>query len=250
MKKSSLLKIIIFSIPIIFLNSCKIFYPNQMFKTPKQFKYNNFDTTGVEEYVIRPFDKLKVQVYSNNGYILVDMEAQQIQANQTPEYLVDKNGNIKLPIINTVHIAGKTVEEAETFLEKQYSSYIKSPFVIINVTNRRVFVFSSGAEKGAVVYMDNENFTLIEALAKVGGISSFAKAYRIKLIRGDLKNPQVYVFNIRSLDKMKKTNFILQSNDIIYVEARPKYASRLLGEISPYISLLTSILFLYGILYK
>jgi polysaccharide export outer membrane protein len=130
------------------------------------------------------------------------------------------------------------------------SKYMKEPFVLINVTNRRVFVFSAGAEKGDVVYMDNDNFTLIEALAKVGGISSFSKAYRIKLIRGDLNNPQVYVFNVRSLKNMKKSNFVLQSNDIIYVEARPKYASRLLGEISPYISLLTSILFLYGLFYR
>ena len=98
--------------------------------------------------------------------------------------------------------------------------------------------------------MDNDNFTLIEALAKVGGISSFSKAYKIKLIRGDLNNPQVYVFNIRSLKNMKKSNFVLQSNDIIYVDARPKYASRILNEISPYIGLLTSIMLIYSIFYK
>ena len=135
-------------------------------------------------------------------------------------------------------------------MEKEYSKYIKDPFVKLNVTNRRVFVFSAGSEKGNVVYMDNDNFTLIEALAKVGGISSFSKAYKIKLIRGDLNNPQVYVFNIRSLKNMKKSNFVLQSNDIIYVDARPKYASRILNEISPYISLLTSIMLIYSIFYK
>ena len=245
--------VFIFSILLIFVflfNGCKLFYPSQMFKTDTDFSYNNFDTVGVREYVLRPFDKLQVRVYSNGGYILVDMEKNMPTNINVPEYRIDKEGEIKLPIVGDVKLAGLTIKQAEEFLEKEYSKFIKKPFVVVNVTNRRVFVFSAGAEKGNVVYMDNDNFTLIEALAKVGGISSFSKAYKIKLIRGDLNNPQVYVFNIRTLKKMKKSNFILQSNDIIYVEARPKYASRILSEISPYVSLLTSMLFLYGLLYK
>ncbi len=234
----------------VLLSGCRGFYPSQMFKTGSDFSYNNFDTTGVKEYVIRPFDKLQVRVYTNGGYVLVDMESKMPTNINIPEYRVDKEGNIKLPVVGHVHIAGKTIEQAEKFLENEYAQYMKNPFVLINVTNRRVFVFSAGAEKGDVVYMDNDNFTLIEALAKVGGISSFSKAYKIKLIRGDLNHPQVYIFDVRSLKNMKRANFVLQSNDIIYVEARPKYASRLLGELSPYISLLTSILFLYGLLYK
>jgi polysaccharide export outer membrane protein len=232
------------------MSGCKIFYPNQMFITDKNFKYNNFDTTGVKEYVIRPFDKLDVRVFTNKGYNLIDLNKQLPQSNMIPEFTVDKEGKVKLPIIGYVKIAGYTIEQAEAFLEKEYQKYLKDPFVKLNVTNRRVFVFSAGSERGNVVYMDNDNFTLIEALAKVGGISSFSKAYRIKLIRGDLNNPQVYVFNIRSLKNMKKSNFVLQSNDIIYVDARPKYASRILNEISPYISLFTSILFIYSIFHN
>ena len=235
---------------IVFLSGCRVFYPNQMFKTGKDFKYNNFDTTGVKEYVIRPYDKLDVRVFTNKGYELVDMNKQLPQSAAIPEYTVDKQGKVKLPMIGYVKITGYTIEQAESFLEKEYGKYIKDPFVKLNVTNRRVFVFSAGSEKGNVVYMDNDNFTLIEALAKVGGISSFSKAYKIKLIRGDLNNPKVYVFNIRSLKNMKKSNFVLQSNDIIYVDARPKYASRILNEISPYISLLTSIMLIYSIFYK
>jgi len=40
---------------------------------------------------------------------------------------------------------------------------------------------------------------------------------------------------------------MLQANDIIYVEARPKYATRIISEISPYISLLSSALLVYGL---
>jgi hypothetical protein len=46
---------------------------------------------------------------------------------------------------------------------------------------------------------------------------------------------------------MKSANFLLQANDIIYVESRPKYASKVISEIAPYIGLLTSALFIYGL---
>ena len=231
---------------LILLSSCRVFNPSEMFKTPKQFSYEEFQST-IKEYVIRPFDKMKMTVYTNKGFQLVDMGSK-IQMNQyLPEYVVDKDGFVKLPVLGKVQISGKTVDEAESYLEKKYANFFKSPFVLLTITNKRVFVFSDGAEKGNVVTMDNDNFTLIEALAKVGGMSGFSKAYRIKLIRGDLSNPKVFLIDISSLDELKKANLVLQANDIIYVETRPKYASRLVNELSPYISLLTSILIIYSL---
>ncbi len=220
-----------------------------MFHTGKDFPFEEFQST-VKEYVINSFDKIKMTVYTNNGFQLVDLE-QKIQMNQyLPEYLVDKDGMVKLPVLGKIKISGLTLEQAEKKLEEEYAKYFKNPFVILNITNRRVFVFSDGAEKGNVVIMDNQNFTLIEALAQVGGMTGFSKAYRIKLIRGDLSNPKVFLINISSIEELKKANLVLQANDIIYVENRPKYASRFVNELSPYLSLLTSILLVYSLFTK
>ena len=143
-----------------------------------------------------------------------------------------------------------TIREAEKKLEDLYVKYYNNPFVYINVINRRVIVFSSGATKGMVIELKNENYTLIEALAESGGISDMGKAYKIKLIRGDLNNPEVYLFNISKIKDMSKANFLLQSNDIIYVETRPKYASRFMTEVSPYLSLLSTGLIVYSLFSK
>lgn len=226
-----------------------MFNPSVMFHVDKDFTYEEFQAT-VKEYVIRPYDKIKMTVYTNKGFQLVDME-QKISMNQyLPEYSVDKDGMIKLPVLDKVKIDGLTIEQAEKKLEEEYAHFFKEPFILLNITNRRVFVFSDGAEKGDVVTMDNQNYTLIEALAKVGGISGFSKAYRIKLIRGDLTSPKVFLINISTLDDMQKANMVLQANDIIYVETRPKYASRIVNELSPYLSLLTSLLIIYSIFAK
>jgi len=96
-----------------------------------------------------------------------------------------------------------------------------------------------------VLTIDNEKFTLIEALAQAGGIDDFSKAYQIKLLRGNLDNPQVYKFNISSIEEMKKANMVLQANDIIYVDKRARYASRTLNELMPIITLLNTFFLLY-----
>lgn len=222
---------------------------NEMFRTDPAFSYSEFQPSE-KEYKIQPYDKLDVRIYANDGFKLVDVSQATLVNQQTLTYLVEFDGQVKLPTIGRIEISGKTIREAELFLENKYKEFFVDPFVVISVINKRVIVFSGGAANGRVLPLLNENYTLIEALAEAGGISDFSKAHRIKLLRGDLNNPQVFMFNISDLKDMKTANFLLQSNDIIYVEARPKYASRIIGELSPYISLLTSALFIYGLFIK
>jgi polysaccharide export outer membrane protein len=112
-------------------------------------------------------------------------------------YLVEYDGVVKVPTLGRINIAGLTIKEAETMFEEKYSQYYQNPFVLVNVTNRRVIVFNSGSNNGTVLTITNEKFTLIEALAEAGGIDDFSKAYRVKLIRGELQNPQVYLFECK-----------------------------------------------------
>ena len=230
--------------------SCRIIHPSVMFDTKENFEYSEFKPSE-KEYKIKPFDKLSIQIFTNDGYRLVDVTSNiSRQSQYLIPYLVEYDGTVKVPILGRIQISGFTIREAEKMLEENFSQNYQKPYVILNVTNRRVIVFSDGSSGGKVIPITNENFTLIEALAQSGGISNFSKAYKIKLIRGDLNNPEVFLFNISTLNDMKKTNFFLQANDIIYVETRPRYASKLLFEITPYISILTTILLVFGLIIK
>jgi len=226
--------------------SCRTINSNEMFKTPPEFQYSEFKPSE-KECKIQPFDKLDVKIFSNDGFKLVDV-SQSTQPLQDPiNYLVEYDGQVKLPTVGRIQISGKTIREAESMLEEKYKEIFVDPFVLITVTNKRIVVFSGGASTGKVILLTNDNYTLIEALAEAGGITDFSKSHKIKLLRGDLNNPEIFLFNVRDLKDMKNANFMLQANDIIYVEARPKYATRIISEISPYISLLSSALLVYGL---
>jgi polysaccharide export outer membrane protein len=219
-----------------------------MFKTPKNYQYSEFKELD-KEYKIKAFDELDIKIYTNKGDQLVDIKGTNNIQNTNPiTFTVEHDGKVKLPTIKRIDVAGLTVKELEKKLELAYKEYFVNPFILIAVTNRRVLVFSAGSTKGQVVPMKNDNFTLIEALAESGGISDYSKAYNIKLLRGDLNNPQIFEFKLRNIEDMQNTNFLLRSNDVIYVEKRARYATKALAEVTPYLTLFTSMLTLYLLL--
>ena len=252
-KKGILLLIFIILISSGF-NSCKILRPSDMFNVEEDYPLSDFKPSK-KEYEIKPFDKLQVRVITNKGFSMIGTGSNQGNSmnnqrrnNQGYEYLVEYDGLVKLPTLGRIQITGKTIREAEAFLEKEYSNYYKEPFVLIEVTNRKVMIFKDSGTSGSVIEIPEENLTLVEALAQSGGISDISKAYRIKLIRGDLtNNPKVYYYDISHLKELQDSNILLQANDIIYIESKPRYVNRVLTEISPYLSLITTALTVYGL---
>ncbi len=243
--KLNKLIILVFAGFLFVMYSCNV-VPSIMMKTKKDFQYNEIpqDTTS-NNYIISKNDIIDFKLYTNDGTRLVDMTAlttgDNVRAtqNMTTNYLVESTGLCKLPIIGRVMLQGKTIKEAENFLQEQYSSYYKKPFVLLRVENRRVTVFS-GIGKGQVIVLNNENMTIIEALAQVGGLPKESKAHKIKLVRGNLKDPQIYLFDFSTVEGIKNAGFVLQANDIIYVEPRKNAVIEVVRDVAPVLSLITS----------
>lgn len=118
---------------------------------------------------------------------------------------------------------------------------------MIRVLNRRVLVFPGTGGTGRTVQLTNENMSLIEALALAGGLTQTGKAYKIKLIRGDLRNPKVMLIDLSTIDGMRQSNMLLQANDIIYVEPVPRYSQEILSQLAPIIGIITSLALVYQI---
>jgi polysaccharide biosynthesis/export protein len=225
--------------------SCRTFNPSVMFKTGKDYPYAQPDSVSKRiqsEYKLAEYDELELYIYTNNGYKLVDITGMSAAPVNTVKYIIEKDGFAKLPQVGKVLLKGYTVREAEKLLEEKYSTYFNNPFIIINIVNRRVYIFTGEGGNAAIVTMNTDNMTLIEALAQAGGINEKGKAYKIKLIRGDLKNPKIYLIDLSTIEGMKEADLQLQSNDIIYIEPTRNIADTLLVQIAPVLGLFTTIL--------
>jgi len=238
---------------LVFLSGCRVFVPSQMLRQGN-YPITNFpDTLKQQEYKIAPNDLLQINVFTNNGEKIIDpvgTTTSQISQTANSLYLVEFDGQIKLPIIGRTQISNMTLREAEKMLEEKYATYFNKPFIQLKVTNNRVTIFPGGqGSQAMVVTLDNPNTTLFEALAKAGGITD-GKAHKIKLIRGDLKKPQVYLIDLSTIEGMTKANLVLQANDIIYVEPRSKVPQKIIENITPYLTLLSTFLLIYGLFVK
>jgi polysaccharide export outer membrane protein len=250
-------RIILLLVVAITFSSCNI-NPSVMFKVPKDYEYAVDQTIGNVEYRIAPNDIIGFAIYTNDGFKLVDLTtsvesvSSRVQGNAGSQnaatlFLVEPDGMVKLPIIGKVKLTGFTVREAEKQLEQQYATFYNKPFVMVRVTNRRVLVFPGTGGSGRVVNLDNENTTLVEALALAGGITTTGKAWKVKLIRGDLRNPKVMLIDLSTIEGVKNSNMLLQANDIIYVEPVPRFSQEILAQIAPIVSIITSLALIYNI---
>lgn len=249
---SILKSIILFGLALLLMGGCSVLQPNKMFETDKDFQFADFEPIDEKEYQLQPYDGISLSISTNDGSQLIKAGESIGGNNANPkmevDYMIEFDGVVKLPTLNRVKLAGMTIREAETFLEKEYSTYFQKPFVLLRVNNRKVYVFKGGGEAGSVINIPENRLTLIEALAMSGGIPDGDKAYQIKLIRGDLSsNPKVYKYDVSSFDDIRGSNLLLQANDIIYIDSRPRYVRRVLAELTPYLALLSTILLIQNL---
>ncbi len=228
-------------------HSCKVINPSRMLRTGNNFQYDIFsDTMKEADYQIAPNDIINVFLYTKKGEELINpIGTSSINANLRQiaiPYTVESDSTVKLPILGKVKITGYTIEAAEELLEKQYSTYFNNPFIKISIINKRIIVFPGGkGSQAMVVPLENPNTTLFEALAQAGGINE-GKAHKVKLIRGDLNDPEVYLIDLSTIEGIKKANLVMQANDIIYVEPRDQFMKKVVEELTPYLTLLSTIL--------
>ncbi len=234
----------------IMFQGCRTLNPSIMLKTGKDYQFAEFPPSQPVEYKIAPNDLLTFQIFSNDGFKLIDITTitegggggGYSQSGGGLQYKVEFDGTVKMPLLGHIALKGMTVREAEYFLEEKFASFYNKPFVLLEVTNRKVTIFPGSEGAAQVVPLLNENTTLLEALAQAGGIATSGKAYNIKLIRGDLKNPQIYLIDLSTIEGMKEADLILQANDIIYVEPAIRIVDDIIGRVLPYITFVTTII--------
>lgn len=122
------------------------------------------------------------------NYVLAPNDQITIRAPEAEEidnrpFRIDADGNINLPLLGHLHVAGMTVQELEADLVKRLREYIREPQVFITTTQLHSEpVFFVGLFGRPGVYGLQGNRTLIEMLSAVGGLQQNADRH-IKITR-------------------------------------------------------------------
>lgn len=239
----------------VFATGCTV---NQdlMFRTEADFAFDPLTETSNEAYTLAPNDRLQLQLFSNNGQRLMAMTAGSAEASQGANllqqqqrtmftYRVELDGTVELPEVGAVELAGLTLDEAERKIEEAYEAEYVDPYAMLQVVNNRVLVFPGEAGQATVITLQNQNTSVIEALAQAGGIRQRGRSKQIKLIRQKGEDNLVYEMDLSTVEGLQAARTIVQANDIIYVESNPQVVREVLTDVSPVAQLITTFTSLY-----
>lgn len=136
-------------------------------------------------------------------------------------YKVDNEGYINLPFISPVSASGRTTDELRLDLEQAFSEYITDVRVKVKLVNFNIVVLGEVIRPGQYFSIDNR-LNLFEAIGMAGDINIYGDRKAVKVLRLlDNGDYQIRELDITQAKVMNDEFFILQPNDIVYVEPRP-----------------------------
>ena len=165
------------------------------------------------------------EVLESNEYqigILDLLEIKVLQdANLSRSARVDARGNISMPLIGVVHVAGLSAYEAEQLIAaKLEADYLQNPQVSVFIkefTSQRVTV--QGVVKKAGLYDFQGQATLLQAISMGGGLDAKADERAVKVIRQLPGNKsETFVYDLLAIRKNNAPNPILKGGDVVVVE--------------------------------
>jgi len=165
------------------------------------------ETIESNEYKIGVLDLLEIKVLQD--------------VNLSRSVRVDARGNISMPLINVVHVAGLSAYEAEQLIAaKLEADYLQNPQVSVFIkefTSQRVTV--QGVVKKAGLYDFQGQATLLQAISMGGGLDVKADERAVKVIRQLPGNrTETFVYDLLAIRKNNAPNPILKGGDVVVVE--------------------------------
>ena len=158
------------------------------------------------DYVIGPQDVLSI-VYWREKDISADVT-------------VRPDGMISLPLLNDIQAAGLTPTQLHDRLMEESRRYIEDPnvtVVVSEINSRKAFITGEIANPGE--YPLSGPTTVIQLIAKAGGLRDYANSKKIVIVRTENGRVVTYPFNYKDVVNRKslKLNIELKPGDTVIV---------------------------------
>ena len=165
---------------------------------------------SLQDYRIGADDLLEIQVFG------VDLLTRTVRVNS--------RGQVSLPLIGAVDVAGLTSQEAEAVVAKRLAGdYLQNPQVSLFIreyTSQRITV--EGAVQKPGVYPLRGSTTLLQALAIAGGQGSLSDMHEVMLFRPDATGKRLaQTFDVEKIRHGEIEDPTIVNDDLIVVNRSP-----------------------------
>ncbi len=217
---------VLFLIAIVFNFSCVSYKEVPYFQNVRRDSTFKEKINNYSPLTMQPGDILGLVVTSLNheadlpyNYnITSNMKSlDEIQQSAVVGYLVDQDGNINLPTIGLVKVAGLNTKEIASQLESKLQIYLSKPVVNVRILNFKIAVLGDVKFPGSFT-IQNEKITLTQALSLAGDLNTTAVRKNVLLIREKDGNRQYINIDLTSKDVFSSPYYYLKNNDVIYAQ--------------------------------
>lgn len=242
-------------IPIWFLvfSSCvtteKLAYLNNL---PENGSLQTF-AVKMPEYQIQPRDVLYITIKAmmpdgtiNDFLLSQNRSGSSFVQNEAGQFLygydVRSTGDIIIPVIGRLKIAGTTLEEARNLIQKEADKHFNKSTVECKLLSFKFTVI--GEVKAPGTYINYNNYlTVLEAVGRAGGISDFGRHDKILVVRPVEGGTKTFTLNLQDKAILTNEAYYLVPNDVIIVQPGSKKIFNLnLPTISFILSTATSVI--------
>lgn len=157
------------------------------------------------EYTVGEGDLLRINVWK--------------EAEISQNVAVRPDGNISLPLVSEVRVAGLTPRQIQELITEKLKSVLTNPQVTVTVTEVRskmVYITGEVGKPGAYAVVAPTN--VLQLIARAGGLTQFANRKDIYILRAGDRSARLR-FNYKDVVKGKNSeqNVILQPGDTVVV---------------------------------
>ena len=161
-------------------------------------------------YVLSPNDQVAVEVFGEDDL--------RTNGRLNPE------GNLSVPLLGSIHLAGLTLTQAASKLTELYSrDYLVNPKInvtLLSYARRRFSILGQVGQPRQLskcLRAAQEGIDLLEAIALAGGYTRIAAPERITVRRQDASGDQIFKVNAKRFTKGKGGGFLVKPGDTITV---------------------------------
>ncbi len=132
-------------------------------------------------------------------------------------YIVNSQGDITMPTIGTIHVAGMTTEQLQKKLTEIVSKDVSDAVVRVDLVNFQIVV-SGEVSRPGTFRVNRNRVSILDALGMAGDLTPYGERSNILLIREEDGKRIYRHLNLNSSDILTSPYFYLKQNDYIYVE--------------------------------
>ncbi len=225
---------------------------NYLRNIPETPPTQNFPNT-IPDYLVKFKDILyvKVEMMTPEGKIENVLQgteslSQSLTQGESGSYLigfnVDRDGNILLPVIGKVEVAGKILPDIRDLIQQKVDSVFHHAYVEVRLYSFKYTVLGEARAPGTFMNY-NDYLTVLDAVAHAGGVGDYGRRDRVLVVRSTPDGSKTYRINLQDKSILTSEAYFLQPNDVVIIEpVRQKTFNLNLPTISFIISTFTGVL--------